>query len=144
MVRADLSRGLRFANLPLGRPHIIAARKHLLEPQIQDYEQIAASHLLDLELGDTGLPVSPGDRNHRKGEASDDGLQRHFNREIEMRRDERLHELDRFAAVTLERVRNVVVAEAEYYLHEPVRQLIDDHLLHWIAEDLSTRPEPRS
>src|SRR5260221_8968982 len=49
---------------------IIAARELLLEPHIEHDEQVAAAHLLDFELRDTGRPVVPVDGHHRVGIAS--------------------------------------------------------------------------
>ena len=44
---------------------IVAAAEILFEPDVGDDKEVAAAHFLDLQLGLTHPPVSPGDRYHR-------------------------------------------------------------------------------
>src|SRR5262249_4937011 len=45
----------------VGAP-VVAAREHLLEPHVQNDEQIPAAHLLELQAGDAVVPLAPADR----------------------------------------------------------------------------------
>jgi hypothetical protein len=80
----------------------------LFEPEVEADEQIAAAHLLNFELGYAGSAIAPGDGNDGPGVAADDGLQRDFDGEIEVRGEERLATFNDSAAIGLERVGGVV------------------------------------
>src|SRR5512135_3153905 len=69
---------------------VIALRENFFQPEIKDDEEIAAAHLGQLQLRDAVLAVGPTDGDDGVRITADDCLQRHFHREVEMRRDERL------------------------------------------------------
>src|SRR5580700_6743678 len=64
---------------------VIAAGEILLKPEVEDDEQVAAAHLLDLQFGETSFAIGPAYRNHRVGVAADNRFQRHFHGKVEMR-----------------------------------------------------------
>src|SRR2546425_4561944 len=83
---------------------VIAAREMLLQPEIQNDEEIPAAHLLKLQLGNSGAAIGPGDWYDCERISADDRLQRHLHGEIEVWRDQRRQALNHLAAVTFERV----------------------------------------
>src|SRR5688572_3156161 len=87
----------------------IALRKILLDQAIQQDEEIPAPHLLDLQLGDTGLAVVPTIGDHRIAVASHNGFQRQLEGQVEMWRKQRLQALDGLPPIELEGVGAVVV-----------------------------------
>src|ERR1700753_1013390 len=68
---------------------VIAAAEIFLQPDIQANEQIPAAHFLDLQFGFACPAVAPGNRYRCPGIATDNGLQRQFDRQVEMRRNQR-------------------------------------------------------
>src|ERR1017187_493582 len=82
---------LLFRLLP---PQVIAARKVTLEPHVEHDEQVAASHLLDLQLGHARLAIGPRNRQHRVGIPAHDRFKGHLHGQIEVRRDQWLHAVD--------------------------------------------------
>ena len=116
---------------------VIAARKNLLKPEIQDDEQVPAAHLLQLQLGETSLAVGPTHRDYVVGVAADNRFERHLDREIEMRRDQRLNSLNHFATVTLKCIGDVVIAESEDHADEIVDDAIEEQFVLRIVDDLA-------
>src|ERR1700691_1462171 len=64
---------------------VVTAAQVLLKPEIETDEKVAAAHFLNLQLGFAGSAVAPCDRYRRPGIATNDGLQRKFDGEIEVR-----------------------------------------------------------
>src|ERR1700677_4443054 len=91
----------------------VAAAEILLQPDIHADEEIAAPHLLYLELGDAVLAVLPGDGDDGPRVSPHDRLEGKLHREVEMRRDERPAAVDHAHPVGLERVRRVVELDVE-------------------------------
>src|SRR6185312_9291664 len=87
---------------------IVATREQLLQPDIEHDEEIAAAHLLDLQLGNASRAVVPVDRHGGVGVAARDRLERQLDRDIEVRREERLYPLDHLTPIGLEGVGRVV------------------------------------
>src|SRR5579884_1432416 len=58
-----------------------------------------------------------------------------------MRRNQRLHVLDRFAAVTFEGVGDVVITEAEENFDKPVREAVDQKFMFGIIDDAAAGNE---
>src|SRR5579872_225091 len=73
----------------------VAATEIFLEPDVEHDEHVAGAHFLDLQLGDAGLPVAPRNRNRRPRIAAHDGLERQFDGQVEMRREERAKSVQR-------------------------------------------------
>ena len=92
---------------------IIAAAEKFLQPYIQTNEQVTASHFPDLELCFSCSSVAPRNWNDRPGIASHNRFEGNFDREIEMRRDERSTPVDHRLSISLKRVRGVVQPNAE-------------------------------
>src|SRR5450755_2394256 len=63
---------------------IVAAAQVLLEPYVQDDEQIPAPHFLQPELGLAVTPVGPADRDHGVAVAARDGLERQLHGQVEV------------------------------------------------------------
>src|SRR5664279_4826063 len=87
---------------------VVAPAKVLLEPHVKADEQIAAAHLLDLELGLTGLAIVPGDRQDGPTETAHNSLQGQFHCQVEVRGDQRPASLNNFPAIGFEGVGGVV------------------------------------
>src|SRR5205085_7783768 len=96
------------------------------QPNVKADKQIAASHFLDLQFGDAAATISPGDRDGRPGEAANDRFQGELDREVEMRRDQRLAALDYVAAVSFEGVGRVVQPDPEHDLQEKIREPVQE------------------
>ena len=63
---------------------VISLRKILLQPDVEDNEEIATTHLADLQFGYPRAAVAPGDGDDRKIVAADDGLEGEFDGDVEM------------------------------------------------------------
>src|SRR5262245_56396934 len=86
------------------RAQVVAEAEVLLQPAVHHDEEVAAAHLLQLELGLARLAVAPGDRHDGPGVASHRGLQRDLDRQVEVRGEERAAAVDDLAPVRLEGV----------------------------------------
>src|SRR5581483_2164698 len=128
----------------VGSAMIVAARQGLLEPQVEDDEEIAAAHFLDAQLGYAGFPVCPGDRNHAIGVAAHNGLQRHLDGQVEVRRNERLHRGNHFTPVYLEGVRNIVEPKSKEHADKEIRQTIQQQFMTRIIDNTRTLDKPGS
>src|SRR5258706_12759714 len=123
---------------------IVPSRKIFFEPQVKNDEEIAAAHFLQLQLGNGGLAVSPRNRDGGVGITAHDRLEGQLDRQIEVRRDDRLNARNYFLTVALERICDIVEAEAEGQHDEPIRQSINDQLVPGIPYYLPTRSESRA
>ena len=85
----------------------------LLQEQVQHYEQITATHLPQLQLGDAATPVGPAYRDHLVAKPAHDRLQRKLDGQVEVFRDERAAAFYGLPPVALEGVGYVVVAGGE-------------------------------
>lgn len=85
-------------------------REIFFEPEKKSDKE-AAAHFL--ELGSAGAAVAPGDGNGGKIEATDDGFQREFDGDVEMRGEDGANAVDGFAAVGFEGVCGVVESVAK-------------------------------
>ena len=94
-------------------PPVVALGEMFLQPDVQHDEQIAAPHLLQLQLRHAFGPVEPADRDGAERVAADDRLERQFHRQVEVIREDRPQAVDDLAPVALERVRRVVERNAE-------------------------------
>src|SRR5437016_6029840 len=65
----------RLERLTRGAP-IVASREHLLEPDVEDDEEVAAPHLLKEEARGAVLSLAPADRHRLVRVAAHDRLQR--------------------------------------------------------------------
>ena len=92
---------------------VIPTAEILFQPHVENDEQIPAAHLLEHQFCFARPPIAPGDGNHRPGVTAHDRLQRNFNREVEMRGDQRPAAVDNCFPVGLERVGRVVERDAE-------------------------------
>src|SRR5215204_5038209 len=107
----------------------------LLQEQVQDYEQVTAAHLLDLQFRGTGFAVGPADGYDSVAVAPDDRLERQLDGKVEVLGDERLGALDDLPTVTLERVGRVVVAKSKERLYEGVGEAVEQQFVLWIVDD---------
>ena len=123
------------ALLPRDPLPVVAGAEVLLEPHVEDDEEVAASHLLDLQLRLAGPPVAPGDRDDGPAVAAHDRLQGQLDEDVEVRGDERLAAVDRRAPVGLERVRGVVERDAEQQPDEEVGQPVEPVLQPRVVDD---------
>jgi len=92
---------------------VIPTREIFFQPHIEADEEIAAAHFLDLELGGAGAAVAPGDGDGGETEPTDDGFEREFDRDVEVRREDGADAVDDGAAVGFEGVGGVVEAVAK-------------------------------
>jgi hypothetical protein len=53
---------------------VVSVAEVLFQPQIEADEQVAATHFLNLELGDAGSSITPGNRYRRPGVPANDGF----------------------------------------------------------------------
>src|SRR5262245_28576178 len=123
---------------------VVAAGEHLLQPHVQDDEQVAAAHLLELQTGDAVMALTPADWQGLVAVAADDRLEWNLDGEVEVRRQERTAALDHVGTIALERVRHVVVAHTEEHADEPVREPVHEELQARIVHHLASRNEARS
>src|ERR1035437_3539692 len=121
---------------------IIAAAEIFFQPDIGADEEIPAAHFADLELGHTMLPVLPGNRHDGPRVAANDRLERKFDRQVEMGRQERPAALDDGAAIGLEGIGRVIERDVEADAHEKIRDAIDEELNPRVVDDLATLDEP--
>ena len=105
---------------------IIAPAKIFLEPDVKADEEISAAHFFDLQFRGPMPAVAPGNRNHRPGITAHDSFERQFDREIEMRRDQRTATVDRRFAVGFECVGRVVQPDIEKDSEEEIGQAIQE------------------
>src|SRR5262245_43509500 len=89
------------------RSTVVSARQPAFEQHIQDDEHVAASHLLDAKFRDALRSTVPMRRDDGMRKTAHHGFQRKLHGQVEMARENRLHAVDDFAAVTLERVRPI-------------------------------------
>lgn len=64
---------------------IISSGKIFFQPDVKANKEIPAAHFLDLELGDAGATIAPGDRDGSKTETADYSFQRELDRDVKMR-----------------------------------------------------------
>src|SRR5207249_8884654 len=121
---------------------VVATAEVLLQPDVQADEEIAAAHLLELQLGPAGPPVAPGDRDHRPAEAPHDRLERQLHRQVEVGRDQRPAAVDDLLAIGLERVGRVVQPDGEQRLDEEVRHAVEEPLDPGIVDHPAALLEP--
>jgi hypothetical protein len=107
---------------------VVAAREILFEPHVEDDEEVAAAHFFDFEFGQAGAAVSPGDGDDGEAVAADNGFQGEFDRDVEVRRQDRPDAVDDFFAVGFEGVGRVVESVAEEETHEGVGQAVHEEL----------------
>src|ERR1022692_3441914 len=96
-------------------PFVITAAEIFLQPDIKADEDIPAAHFLDPKFCDTMPAIAPGDWDHGPGIAAHDCFERYFDREIEVRRDQRTATVDHSFAVGFECVGRVVQPDVEKY-----------------------------
>src|SRR5688500_4439142 len=104
---------------------IVPHRKPPLDKTVENDEQIARSHLVDLELRYAGRTVDPVVRQDRICISAHNRLERKLNGKIEMVAEDGLDTLDHMATEQLESVRDVVVSQTEQNLNEQVGDAID-------------------
>ncbi len=107
---------------------IIPTREIFFQPNIEADEEVAAAHFLDFELGGAGAAVPPSDGNGGETEATDDGFEREFDRDVEMRGEDGTDAVDDRAAVGFEGVSGVVEAVPEEEPDEKVRGTVEGEL----------------
>ena len=114
-------------NLELSLSHLrgtpeISLPEALFEKTIEDDEEIARPHFLYLEFRYALFPVDPRVGHHSVAVTAHNRLQRQFDGQIEMLREQRLDTGDHGAAVHFECVGHIVTGNAEQQLDEPVSQ----------------------
>jgi hypothetical protein len=70
----------------------------LLQPDVKEDEKIAAPHFLYLKFSHSTPTVSPCDRDDCPTEATNDGLERQFYRQVKVGSDERAASINHLAA----------------------------------------------
>ena len=94
---------------------IIPSRKVFFEPNIEAYEEVTTTHFLDFEFGNPVSAVLPGDRDHRKALAAQDGLKRQFHSYVEMGRNNWAHPVDHCFTIGFEGIGCVVQPVPEHH-----------------------------
>src|SRR5262245_18859937 len=84
----------RAGRSPLQLLAVVALAEILLEPDVHADEEVAAAHLLDLELRFTSLAVAPGGGDHCPAVAPHDRLEGDLHRQVEVRGDQRAAPID--------------------------------------------------
>ena len=120
---------------------VVAAAEIFLQPEVGADEEIAAAHLLDLELGLAVFAVLPGDGDDRPRVAADDGLQGDLDGQVEMRREQGPAALDDSAAIGLESVGGVVERDVEADADKEIGEAIDPELQARVVDDLAAFDE---
>gem|GEM_PF-6111620 len=123
---------------------VVAAAEVVLEEHVEHDEQVAAAHLLELELRLAGGAVAPGDRHDGVAVAADERLQRDLDREVEVVGQQRLDAVDDLAPVGLECVRRVVVAVAEDQADREVDDPVEQELEARVAVGAGAGHEARA
>ena len=107
---------------------VVPTREIFFQPDIEADEEVATAHFLDLELGGAGAAVAPSDGDGGKTEPTDDGFEREFDRDVEMRGEDGADAVDDRAAVGFEGVRGVVEAVAKEDADEEVCGAVEREL----------------
>ncbi len=107
---------------------IITTGKVFFKPDIKTDEEVAAPHLLDLELSLSGTTVPPSYRDHDPAETANNGFQRDLNRYIEVMSYEWPTAINYFPAVRLEGVGGVIEFDPEKQLEKLVGKPVDKKL----------------
>jgi hypothetical protein len=68
---------------------IVTSAEVFFEPKVENDKEVAASHLPNLQFGDTVAAIPPGDGDNRKGVAANDSFEGQFHREVEVGREKR-------------------------------------------------------
>ena len=95
----------------------VSAAEVFFQPDVAADEEVAAAHFLDLQLGDAGAAIAPGDRHDRPGVAAHDGLERQLDREVEVRRNQGTATVDHRRAIGLEGIGRVVERDVKDDAH---------------------------
>src|SRR4051794_39109528 len=73
---------------------VIPAAECNHQPDVENYEEVAASHLFHRQLRLAAGPVGPGGGDHLVAVAADDRLQRHLDGEVEVLGEKGMDRLD--------------------------------------------------
>lgn len=126
----------------LGRGfQIVATGKVFFQPDIEANEEVAATHFFDLELGHTCAAITPSDRYGGEAEAPDNGFQWEFDRDVEMRGEDRADAIDDFPAIGLEGVRCIIQAVAEEEPDEKICRSVQGELKGWVVDHTAVLDE---
>ena len=68
---------------------IVTSAEVFFEPKVENDKEVAASHLPNLQFGDTVAAIPPGDGDNRKGVAANDSFEGQFDRKVEVGREKR-------------------------------------------------------
>jgi len=98
-------------------------------------QEIAAAHFFDFEFGGADAAVAPGDGDGGVAEATDNGFQREFDRDVEMRREDGADAVDDGAAVGFEGVGGVVEAVAKEEADEGICRAVQRELEGRVVDD---------
>ena len=68
---------------------IVPPAEIFFQPEVKNDKEVAASHLPNLQFGDTVAAIPPGDGDNRKGVAANDSFEGQFDRKVEVGREKR-------------------------------------------------------
>ncbi len=83
------------------------------EPNVGDDKEIPTPHFPEVQLGHSSTAVAPGDGDDGPGKASDNGLERYFNGEVEVGGKERLAAIKHCFSIRFESIGRIVQSDTE-------------------------------
>src|SRR5262245_64051130 len=99
---------------------VIAATEVLLQPNVEANEEITTAHLLEGKFGNASPAVSPGYGQNCPAISADDGLQRKFDGQIKMGREQWTTTFNHRGTICLEGIGSVVQLDSKHQANEKI------------------------
>lgn len=115
----------------------------LLQPNIEHDEQVAASHLLDLQLGAPCFTIHPIDRDYSERVPSYDCFEWHLDSEVKVGGNEWLDPFYDMLSIELKGVSKIIKRHAEKDLDEQIGQPIQQQLMRRVVNYFAPLDEAR-